>query len=102
MRGGFIVGRIVDQETGAPIAPGPRTDVAMYGPARGSGGACEATPVLADGTFRIRAPEGKNRIYLRAAEGWSEPSEVVEVVEGQETKVEWRLRKTGAGRLKDR
>jgi hypothetical protein len=78
VRGGFIEGRLVDAETGAPVAPGPSTDVAMYGPARGDGGACECTPVLPDGTFRIRAPAGRNRIYLRVAEGWSEPSEVVE------------------------
>ncbi|HZN37812.1 MAG TPA: carboxypeptidase-like regulatory domain-containing protein [Planctomycetota bacterium] len=95
VRGGFIVGRLVDATTGQPFVPGPFTDVAMYGPARGDGGACEATPVLPDGTFRIRAPAGKNRIYLRAAGGWSEPSEVVDVVEGEETKVEWKLRKAG-------
>ncbi len=89
--GGFIVGRIVDAATGKPITPGPWTDVAMYGPARPDGGACECTPVLADGTFRIRAPAGKNRIYLRAALGWSEPTETVDVVEGQDTKVEWRV-----------
>jgi hypothetical protein len=89
VHGGFIVGRIVDKATGAPFVPGPQTDVAMYGPARGDGGSCEVVPVLADGTFRIRAPGGRNRIYLRGARGYSEPSEFVEVVEGQETKVEW-------------
>lgn len=91
--GGFIVGRIVDAETGKPIVPGPHTDVAMYGPARGDGGACECTPVRADGTFRIRAPAGRNRIYLRAAMGWSEPSEFVEVIEGQEKEVVWKVSK---------
>ncbi len=101
VKGGFIVGRIVDKATGKAIAPGPHTDVAMYGPARGSGGSCEVTPVLADGTFRIRAPAGRNQIYLRAAEGWSEPSEFVEVVEGQETKVQWQLVRAGP-RLKDK
>jgi hypothetical protein len=91
VKGGFIVGRIVEKATGKSITPGPWTDVAMYGPARGRGGACECTPVLADGTFRIRAPAGKNHIYLRAADGYDEPSEDVTVVEGQETKVEWRV-----------
>lgn len=89
--GGFITGRLVDAATGEPFVPGPRCDVAMYGPARGDGGSCECTPVLPDGTFRIRAPAGRNRIYLRAAGGYSEPSEVVTVVEGQETKIEWNL-----------
>jgi hypothetical protein len=93
--GGFIVGRIVDRETGKPITPGPSTDVAMYGPARGPGGSCECTPVLPDGTFRIRAPAGKNRIYMRATVGWTETQEVVDVVEGQETKVEWKVDKIG-------
>ena len=90
--GGFIVGRIVDADTGKPFAPGPSTDVAMYGPARGDGGACECTPVLPDGTFRIRAPAGRNMIYLRAAgDGYSEPTEHVAVQDGQETLVEWKL-----------
>ena len=90
--GGFIVGRIVDAATGKPFAPGPMTDVAMYGPARPDGGACECTPVLPDGTFRIRAPAGVNRIYLRAAgDGYSEPTENVQVRDGEETQVEWKL-----------
>ncbi len=95
VRGGFIVGRIIDRDTGEPIVPGEYTDVAMYGPARPEGGACECTPVLPNGTFRIRAPAGRNLIYLRAAGGYDEPSEEVEVAEGQETKVEW---KVGRGR----
>jgi hypothetical protein len=94
--GGFIAGRLVDADTGAPITPGPSTDVAMYGPARGDGGACECTPVLPDGTFKIRAPAGKNRIYLRSAMGWSEPSEVVSVQDGETTEVVWRLRRNRA------
>ncbi len=91
VHGGFIVGRILDAKTGKPVLPGPSTDVAMYGPARGPGGSCEATPVLADGTFRIRAPEGTNRIYLRGGSGYSKPSEEVEVIEGEETLVVWKL-----------
>jgi len=98
--GGFITGRLVDAVTGQPFVPGPRCDVAMYGPARGDGGACECTPVLPDGTFRIRAPAGRNSIYLRAAGGYSEPSEVVTVVEGQETPVEWKLRPPPPNRAK--
>ncbi|MCU0863159.1 MAG: carboxypeptidase-like regulatory domain-containing protein [Planctomycetes bacterium] len=97
VHGGFIEGRLVDAATGAPIAPGPHTDVAMYGPARGDGGACECTPVRPDGTFKIRAPAGRNRIYLRAAEGWSEPSEEVEVREGEVTQVAWKLRRAKNG-----
>ncbi|MBK8096381.1 MAG: carboxypeptidase regulatory-like domain-containing protein [Planctomycetes bacterium] len=93
VHGGFIVGRIVDAETGKPIVPGPHTDVAMYGPARPDGGACESTPVQPDGTFRIRAPAGVNEIYLRSANGYNEPRQNVEVVEGKETEVEWRLRR---------
>jgi len=91
VRGGFIVGRVLDADTGKPIVPGPHTDVAMYGPARGNGGSCQCTPVLDDGTFRIRAPAGRNRIYLRSANGYNEPSEYVQVVEGEEVTVEWKL-----------
>ena len=91
--GGFIVGRLLDATTGKPIVPGPNTDVAMYGPARGDGGSCQCTDVQPDGTFRIRAPAGKNRVYLRAANGYNEPSETVVVAEGQETEVTWRLRR---------
>ncbi|MCA8952620.1 MAG: carboxypeptidase regulatory-like domain-containing protein [Planctomycetes bacterium] len=93
VEGGFVVGRIVDAATGKPFVPGPWTDVAMYGPARGPGGSCECTPVLADGTFRIRAPAGRNRVYLRSAGGYTEPSSEVDVVEGQETEVVWQVRK---------
>ncbi|MFO1078172.1 MAG: carboxypeptidase-like regulatory domain-containing protein [Planctomycetota bacterium] len=94
--GGFIQGRILDKATGEPFVPEAMTDVAMYGPARGPGGSCECTPVLPDGTFRIRAPAGSNRIYLRGAgRGYNEPSENVIVVEGQETKVEWQLARGG-------
>jgi hypothetical protein len=89
--GGFIVGKLVDASTGRPFVPGPWTDIAMYGPARGEGGACECTPVLPDGTFKIRAPAGMNRIYVRGANGYSEPSDYVEVHDGKVTNVEWRL-----------
>jgi hypothetical protein len=98
--GGFITGRLLDAVTGQPFVPGPGCDVAMYGPARGDGGACECTPVLPDGTFRIRAPAGDNRIYLRSAGGYSEPSEVVTVVEGKETTVEWKLQPPPSKRAK--
>jgi hypothetical protein len=98
VHGGFIEGRLVDAATGAPVTPGPHTDVAMYGPARGDGGACECAPVRPDGTFKIRAPAGRNRIYLRAAEGWSEPSEEVEVREAATTIVEWKLQRPKAGK----
>jgi hypothetical protein len=56
--------------------------------------------VLPDGTFRIRAPAGDNRIYLRSAGGYSEPSEVVTVVEGKETTVEWKLQPPPSKRAK--
>lgn len=93
VKGGFIVGKVVDAATGKPIPTKWYTDVAMYGPARGSGGSCECAPVRKDGTFRIRAPEGRNRIYLRGTDGYSEPTEWVDVVEGEETEVVWRVKK---------
>ena len=95
VHGGLIVGKILDAATGKPFEPGPWTDVAMYGPARGDGGSCECTKVDKHGTFRIRAPAGKNRIYLRAARGYDEPSEIVDVVEGVQTEVIWRVHRGG-------
>ena len=93
VKGGFIVGKVVDAATGKPIPTKWYTDVAMYGPARGSGGSCECVPVQKDGTFRIRAPAGRNRIYLRGTDGYSEPTEWVDVVEGEATEVVWRVKK---------
>jgi Carboxypeptidase regulatory-like domain len=95
VRGGFIVGRVVDAATGKPVQPGPTADVAMYGPARPhSGGGCEVAPVGADGSFRIRAPEGVNYVYLRPGAGWVEGTsgQNVTVVEGQEVQVEFRAK----------
>jgi len=96
VRGGFIVGRIVDKDTGEPFVPGPWSDVAMYGPARGPGGSCECAKIEDDGTFRIRAPAGTNRIYLRGAGGYEEPSEDVSVLDGEETEVLWEIRRNAA------
>jgi len=94
VRGGFVCGTILDRKTGLPIKPEEGVDVAMYGPARPRGGACESTPVRADGTFKIRAPAGKNLIYLRAEPFYEEKSETVEVEEGKETKVVWKVAAT--------
>ena len=63
VRGGFIVGHVVDADTGQPFRPsdaaappGYQPDVAMYGPARPrSGAACEAEPIQEDGSFKFRA-----------------------------------------------
>ncbi|MFN3240674.1 MAG: hypothetical protein ACE37K_04090 [Planctomycetota bacterium] len=66
----------------------------MYGPARGPTGSCEVAPVRADGTFRIRAPAGENRIYLRGQpDGYGSASEVVRVIEGEQVQVVWKLGK---------
>ena len=78
----------------------PAAGARARGPRSGDGGACECTPVLPDGTFRIRAPAGDNRIYLRGAGGYSEPSELVPVVEGKETAVEWKLQPPPSKRAK--
>lgn len=72
VRGQRITGVVLDADTGEPVQPGARGDVAMYGPARPrSGGACEVAPIGADGRFTLRAAPGAVHVYLRCShEGW--------------------------------
>jgi len=96
VKGGFIVGRLVDAKTGKPIVPDNHMAIALHGPSRGPNG--DTYPVFPDGTFRIRAPAGENRIELRTTLPYEEPSEVVTVAEGQESEVQWNLVIPGQGR----
>src|SRR5262245_40612552 len=87
--GGFIVGRVVDAKTSAPVQPGETADVAMQGPARPNETGCQCEPIRPDGTFRIRALAGTNYLYLRPGDGGVEATSGmnIEVVEGKETQV---------------
>jgi hypothetical protein len=95
--GGFVVGRVIDADTGKPVKPGESSDVAMYGPSRPrSGAACDVAPVLADGTFRLRVAPGSNHVYLRAVEGFNPVAPDacdVDVAAGAEVKIEFKVRK---------
>jgi hypothetical protein len=95
VRGGFVVGVVLDEATGKPVKPGKSADVAMYGPARPNETGCQCVPLKADGTFRIRAPAGMNYVYLRAGDGWvaTTGDGKFDVVEGQETKVEFQCKR---------
>ena len=108
VRGGFIVGHVVDADTGQPFYPSDakappwfRPDVALYGPSRPrSGAACEATPIQADGWFCIRAAPGSNYVYLRIYK----PSQAVppaamdvDVAEGQTVTIEFKVRQERTG-----
>ncbi len=97
VRGGFLVGRVVDVATGKPVQPGPDADVGMSGPARPTETGIQCVAVAADGTFRIRAPAGRNSIYLRPGRGWIARSGDGEfdVIDGKETVVEFRVARGG-------
>ena len=97
--GGWIVGRVIDDATGASVQPGATADVGMSGPARPPETGIQCATVRADGTFRIRAPAGQNHVYLRVGAGWNETGRSAgdfEVVDGQETQVEFRARRVKA------
>ncbi len=102
--GGFIVGHVVDADTGQPFYPSDakappwfRPDVALYGHSRPrSGPACEVTPIRADGWFSIRAAPGKNHVYLRiynASQAVPPAAIDVDVVEGQTVTIEFKVRR---------
>jgi type II secretory pathway component GspD/PulD (secretin)/beta-lactamase regulating signal transducer with metallopeptidase domain len=101
VEGGYITGRVIDQETGEPVKPGAASDVAIHGPSRPrSGAAVEHSHVREDGSFRIRVAPGRNYIYLRPGEGWrrqeatvTSPKHWVEVSNGQTAEVEFKIRK---------
>ncbi|MFT4511326.1 MAG: hypothetical protein ACI89X_002991 [Planctomycetota bacterium] len=77
---------------------GPRVSIGMMAVTFANGDGVfsfDKLPCHADGTFRIRAPAGKNRIYLRAGMGYYAPSEHVDVAENQAAEVVWRLVRKG-------
>ena len=96
VRGGRIVGRVVDAATGTAVKPGPWSDIAMNGPARPlSNGACQCFDVAADGTFAIVAPPGRNKIYLRPAPEWGGIiTKWIDVEDGGESTVTFEVRRT--------
>ncbi|MEO2003248.1 MAG: redoxin domain-containing protein [Candidatus Poribacteria bacterium] len=72
IKGGFIVGSVVDDETGKAVRPGERSDVGLYGPSKPiSGAAIDYARIAEDGTFRLRAAPGANFPYLRSRPPWT-------------------------------
>ncbi|MDB5336399.1 MAG: antirepressor regulating drug resistance protein [Planctomycetaceae bacterium] len=74
-----LSGRVLDRETGKPLA---KISVGYYGPARpNSGAACLMVRTKADGAFEFRVPPGESKVYV--AEGNrranSESTRIVEV-----------------------
>lgn len=65
MRGGYVEGRVLDANKQPLDGTLEGLYVAHYGPARPKAGAgVTATPVGADGTFRLHVAPGRNYIYL--------------------------------------
>ncbi len=117
VRGGMIVGRVIDADTGRPLRPvssGPSPSplyIRMYGPScpRNSG-VCNTAQFQEDGSFQLRAAPGANYVnlehighplpgvntYVGGDDGWEDVSDTgltVDVVEGQTTKIEFKVRK---------
>lgn len=92
VRGGFIVGTVIDHTTDKPVVPAAEQPVrvAHHGPARPrSGAAVLSTPVAADGTYRLRVAPGKNYVYLMGGGN----SGYVDVADGAEVKLDLRTAK---------
>jgi hypothetical protein len=113
VRGGLIVGRVIDEASGLPVDMEQdsrltkhfhRPDVAFYGPARPrSGAACECVPIERDGSFRLRTAPGGTYVYPRMGpfDEWELSAQIpppnhdgmTEVAEGQTVEIEFRVRK---------
>ena len=98
IRGGWIVGTIIEEATNKGVQPGKTSDVGLYGPSRPrSGAAIESAKIHPDGTFRIRVAPGRNYVYLRARSPWSRSSKSdrwIEVGEGETVEVKFFVKKT--------
>jgi hypothetical protein len=94
IQGGFVTGRFVDAATGEPVSV-EGCYVGVYGPSRPrSGAAIVGARAQRDGTFRLRVAPGSNYVYVAAQlPGLEGPRDfTVDIVEGRETKVEFRVR----------
>jgi RNA polymerase sigma factor (sigma-70 family) len=84
VKGGFITGRITDNDTGEPI---PNHWIACYNAARPeSQAAVHATNTDENGYYRFRAAPGKARVYTSTPTGYQSVRQVekyVNVVEGE-------------------
>jgi beta-lactamase regulating signal transducer with metallopeptidase domain/protocatechuate 3,4-dioxygenase beta subunit len=91
VKGGFVVGTVLDAATGKPMTPGRDNPiyVAHYGPARPrTGAAVTNTPINADGTYRLRVAPGRNFVYLMSD---ANSSAYVNVEDGREAKLDLTL-----------
>jgi len=79
--GGVVEGKVIDKESGELL---PDEPVAAYGMARPtSTSACQSTKTDETGTYRLRLPAGRNKVYHQGGRP-SEPEEYwVDVVEGE-------------------
>jgi beta-lactamase regulating signal transducer with metallopeptidase domain len=89
VRGGFVVGTVIDGATDKPIesATDEAIHVAHYGPARPrTGAAVTSTALNPDGTYRLRVAPGQNYVYLMSGG----TSAIVQVADGEETRLDLR------------
>ncbi len=109
VRGGFVVGKVIDADSGKPVYPDfpsslkPNVQLS-YGPSYPRSGlrngeSGEGTLIQNDGSFKIRLAPGKNCLYLTRLSGlnpWEilSPTKLdVEVREGQTTSVQFMVRR---------
>lgn len=67
-KGGFVTGKVIDQETKRPL---DGVNINAY-PVKGHGGAT-LTTTKSDGTYRLRLPPGKWRVQVSGREGYLSP-----------------------------
>jgi hypothetical protein len=100
IKGGVIKGRVIDGVTGKPtsMAGGQQIMIGVYGPARPrTSAAVTGGPVDRNGEFQLQVPPGKNYPYVmsinprRIGGGMKYLEEGVDVANGKETEIEFRL-----------
>jgi hypothetical protein len=89
IEGGWIVGRVLDAVTGAPIGGTAERPLRLgcYGPGRPkSGAAVQAAEVDGNGGFKLRVAPGVNYPYLMAPDLWSRTDGKADLEAGVEVK----------------
>ena len=94
VRGGFITGRVIDQETNEPIA---NHHISFHDAARPeSQAAVHGTETDENGAYRFRAAPGRAMVYASAPEGYQDIGQIkkyVDVVEAETVTVEFQFSK---------
>lgn len=92
IRGGFIKGRIVDEQ-GRPVNPGARSNIQWRGPSRPRTGlTSQFAAINPDGTFHFRAAPGENWLGFVLTGEWKSVTgggPIVKVAEGETVEIRY-------------